>query len=213
MALLFQNEPQRSKIWLGQRNQGGKDCYLTREAKQGKKSWEQGLISHKITVWSDRRLNTTMATERKNSTVQDGEKRMQPWKGWEDAEGGDNSKGCTFQNTELWIRDNDLCHVQQYHRRGVSKVIMGEGTLWQGDTAGVCRSPQGRHREVRREPLTTLIWGKKGEMQLQGVGRNRMSLGGQISDNGGQYWGSRAQIWLPQLHENITGGESKEGKR
>lgn len=36
MALLFQNEPQRGKIWLGQGNRGGKDCYLTREAKQGR---------------------------------------------------------------------------------------------------------------------------------------------------------------------------------
>ena len=56
-ALLFQNKPQRSKIWLGQGNQGGKDCYLTTEVKQGRKNREQRLTGHKITVWPDRRLN------------------------------------------------------------------------------------------------------------------------------------------------------------
>lgn len=45
--------------------------------------------------------------------------------------------------------------------------------------AELCRGPHGKHREVRRELLATLIWGKKGrkhKMPLQAVGRDRISL-------------------------------------
>jgi len=40
---------------------------------------------------------------------------------------------------------------------------------------------------VRREPLATLIWGKKGRCSFRGWERDRVSLKAQISDNGEQH--------------------------
>lgn len=88
MMLLFQDEPQRNKICLGQGNPGGKDCYFTRKAKQDRQNWEQRLTSCKITDSPDRKLNIAIWLQKvKTAQCNTGKIRMHK-KGWEDAEEG-----------------------------------------------------------------------------------------------------------------------------
>lgn len=163
--LLFQDAPQRGKIWLGQGNLGGKDCYLTRKAKQDRQSWEQRLTSCKITAWPDRKPNIAIWLQKgKTPQCKMGKIRMhkKDEKMLREAHTMTvgNNESCTFQSRALMMRQWLVPNTTGPRRK---EVLEGDnGTMWQGSMAGMCRGSQGRHGEVKKEPMAMVTWGEKG---------------------------------------------------
>lgn len=124
---------------------------MARKAKGGRngKSWNRDKLS-----LFDQPKHLHVATERKHSTIQDGES-------WDAATKNDGEMlkeaHTDFSEHRDLSKRLRLVPCSTGPQKGVRKVTVGEYTMRQKYTARLCRVPQERQREVRSSPLATPV--------------------------------------------------------